>query len=73
MRACPKNAFHQIYVTICGRFCPDGGVVAGYVSRIRAKYTIKWGDTGNETIFRHAILPLPDIPYNHLSLHTWKI
>ncbi|WP_455503845.1 DUF6783 domain-containing protein, partial [Blautia sp.] len=24
-------------VTICGRFCPDEGVVAGYDNRIRAK------------------------------------
>ncbi|MEQ2747569.1 MULTISPECIES: DUF6783 domain-containing protein [Blautia] len=24
-----------MYVTICGRFCPDEGVVAGYVNRIR--------------------------------------
>ena len=30
-------------VTICGRFCPDEGVVAGYDNRIRAKYTAKWG------------------------------
>ena len=30
-------------VTICGRFCPDEGVVAGYNNRIRAKYTAKWG------------------------------
>ena len=30
-------------VTICGRFCPDEGVVAGYDNRIRVKYTVKWG------------------------------
>ena len=30
-------------VTICGRFCPDKGAVAGYGNRIRAKYTAKWG------------------------------
>ncbi|WP_342981537.1 DUF6783 domain-containing protein [Ruminococcus sp. 2227st1_E6_2227SCRN_220401] len=30
-------------VTICGKFCPDEGVVAGYDNRIRAKYTAKWG------------------------------
>ena len=30
-------------VTICGRFCPDEGAVAGYGNRIRAKYTAKWG------------------------------
>ena len=42
-RACLKNAFRKMYVTICGRFCPDKGVVAGYGNRIRAKYTAKWG------------------------------
>ena len=30
-------------VTICGRFCPEEGVVASYDNRIRAKYTAKWG------------------------------
>ena len=30
-------------VTICGRFCPDEGVVVGYDNRIRVKYTAKWG------------------------------
>ncbi|WP_347708514.1 DUF6783 domain-containing protein [Ruminococcus sp. J1101004_170508_H5] len=30
-------------VTICGRFCPDKGAVAGYDNRVRAKYTTKWG------------------------------
>ena len=30
-------------VTICGRFCPEEGIVAGYDNRIRAKYTAKWG------------------------------
>ena len=29
--------------TICGRFCPEEGAVAGYGNRIRAKYTAKWG------------------------------
>ncbi|MEI3433208.1 DUF6783 domain-containing protein [Blautia glucerasea] len=28
---------------MCGRFCPDEGVVAGYDNRIRVKYTAKWG------------------------------
>ena len=42
-RACLKNTFRKMYVTICGRFCPDEGVVAGYGNRIRAKYTAKWG------------------------------
>ena len=26
-------------VTICGRFCPDESVVAGYGNRIQTKYT----------------------------------
>ena len=42
-RACLKKAFCKMCVTICGRFCPDEGVVAGYNNRIRAKYTAKWG------------------------------
>ncbi len=42
-RACLKNAFCQMCVTICGRFDPNEGGVAGYVDRMRAKYTAKWG------------------------------
>ena len=42
-RACLKKAFCKMCVTICGRFCPDEGVVAGYDNRIRVKYTAKWG------------------------------
>ena len=30
-------------VTICGRFCPDEGAVAGYGKRIRVKSPTKWG------------------------------
>mgnify|MGYP006911727681 CR=1 FL=1 len=26
-----KNAFRQMYVTVCGRFVPNEGGVAGYV------------------------------------------
>ena len=37
-----KKAFYKMYVTICGRFCPDEDAVVGYVGRIRAKYTAKW-------------------------------
>ena len=43
LRACLKKAFCKMCVTICGRFCPDKGAVAGYGNRIRAKYTAKWG------------------------------
>ena len=42
-RACLKKDFCKMCVTICGRFCPDEGAVAGYGNRIRAKYTAKWG------------------------------
>ncbi|MFR5152409.1 MAG: DUF6783 domain-containing protein [Ruminococcus sp.] len=30
-------------VTICGRFCPDEGAVAGYGNQIRVKSSAKWG------------------------------
>ena len=42
-RACLKKAFCKMCVTICGRFCSNKGVIAGYDNRIRAKYTSKWG------------------------------
>ena len=42
-RACLKIAFRQMCVTICGRFDPIEGGVVGYVDRMRAKYTAKWG------------------------------
>ncbi|WP_394927191.1 DUF6783 domain-containing protein [uncultured Robinsoniella sp.] len=31
-RACFKIAFWQLCVTLCGRFVPDEGRVAGYVT-----------------------------------------
>ena len=43
LRACLKIAFRQMCVTICGRFDPNEGGVVGYVDRMRAKYTAKWG------------------------------
>ena len=42
-RACLKKAFCKMCVTICGRFCPAEGAVAGYGNRIRAKSHAKWG------------------------------
>ena len=51
-RACLKKAFCKMCVTICGRFCPDEGAVAGYGNRIRAKYTAKWGVQIAEMIFQ---------------------
>ncbi|CCY31716.1 sulfate adenylyltransferase subunit 2 [Ruminococcus sp. CAG:60] len=54
-----KKAFCKMYVTICGRFYPDEGAVAGYDNRIRVKYNAKWGvqiagmifQTGSSTLF----------------------
>ena len=42
-RACLKKAFCKMCVTICGKFVPDEGVVAGYDNRIRDKSPAKWG------------------------------
>ena len=42
-RACLKNAFRKMCATICGRFRLNEGGVAGYVNRMKAKYTAKWG------------------------------
>ncbi|WP_416386632.1 DUF6783 domain-containing protein [Blautia faecis] len=43
LNRCLKKAFCKIYVMICGRFCPDEGIIAGYDNRIRKKYTAKRG------------------------------
>ena len=42
-RACLKNAFCKMHITICGRFRLNEGGVAGYVNRMKAKYTVNWG------------------------------
>ena len=42
-RACLKNAFYKMCVTICGRFRLNEGGVAGYVNRMKAKSPAKWG------------------------------
>ena len=42
-RACLQKAFHNMCVTICGRFLPDEGAVAGCGNRIRVKFPAKWG------------------------------
>ena len=42
-RVCLKIAFGKLCVTLCGRFDPDEGGVAGYVDRIGGKYTAKCG------------------------------
>ena len=67
VRACLKNAFRKIYVTICGRFCPDEGVVAGYGNRIRAKYTAKWGVQIVGMIFQTRSNTITGKDTNHMS------
>ncbi|WP_443648892.1 DUF6783 domain-containing protein [Blautia faecicola] len=39
-------------VPVCGRFYPNKGGVAGYVNRMRVKYTAKWGSQIAEMIFQ---------------------
>ena len=51
-RACLKKAFRELRVPVCGRFYPNEGGVAGYVNRMRAKYTAKWGLQIAEMIFQ---------------------
>ena len=51
-RACLKNAFCKMCVTICGRFRLNEGGVAGYGNRMRVKYTAKWGLQIAEMIFQ---------------------
>ena len=38
-----KIAFREMCVPVCGRFVSNEGSVAGYVDRMRGKYTAKWG------------------------------
>ena len=40
IRACLKNAFCKMCITICGRFYLNEGGVAGYVNQMKSKYTI---------------------------------
>ena len=74
-RACLEKAFCKMCVTICGRFCPDEGAVAGYGNRIRAKYTAKWGVQIAGMIFQThsrtatAIIIL----YDHFIMPTGQI
>ena len=51
-RACLKKAFRELRVSVCGRFYPNEGGVAGYVNRMRVKYTAKWGLQIAEMIFQ---------------------
>ncbi|WP_346344903.1 DUF6783 domain-containing protein [Clostridium sp. MCC353] len=49
---CLKIAFWQLCVTVCGRFVPNEGGAAGYVDRIRGKYTAKQGVQMTEMNFQ---------------------
>ena len=60
-------------VTICGRFCSDEGVVAGYDNRIRAKYTAKWGVQIAGMIFQTRSKPLYAIIYISVLVYCPKI
>ena len=51
-RACLKKAFRELQVSVCGRFYPNEGGVAGYDNRMRVKYTAKWGLQIAEMIFQ---------------------
>ena len=50
-RAYPPNAFCKMCITVCGKFVPDEGVVAGYDNRIRDKSPAKCGVQIAEMIF----------------------
>ena len=47
-----KKAFRELRVSVCGRFYPNEGGVAGYGNRMRVKYTAKWGLQIAEIIFQ---------------------
>ena len=64
-RVCLKNAFCKMYATICGRFCLNKGGVAGYVNRMKVKYTAKWGVQIAGMIFKtHSRVCLIHFQYN---------
>ena len=61
-----------MYVTICGEFGPDKGVVAGYDNRIRVKYTTKWGVQIAGMFFQTGSRPrLFSANSHHLSETDW--
>jgi len=51
-RACLKKAFRELRVSVCGRFYPNEGGVAGYGNRMRVKSPAKWGLQIAEMIFQ---------------------
>ena len=54
-------------VTICGRFCSNKGVIAGYDNRIREKYTSKWGVQIVGMIFQTRSNTITGKDTNHMS------
>ena len=58
-RACLKKAFRELRVSVCGRFYPNEGGVAGYGNRMRVKYTAKWGLQIAEMIFQTRSSNIP--------------
>ena len=69
-RACLKKAFRELRVPVCGRFYPNKGGVAGYVNRMRVKYTAKWGSQIAEMIFQDGsigYLSEPMLPFLHFA------
>ena len=68
-------------VTICGRFCPDKGAVAGYGNRIRAKYTAKWGvqiagmifQTGSKKLYTMQLIIPEHLPTSCISITHKKV
>ena len=67
-RACLKKAFRELRVSVCGRFYPNEGDVAGYGNRMRVKYTAKLGLQIAEMIFQtHSSITHP---HNSLQVHV---
>ena len=61
-----ENAFCKMCVTVCEKFVPDEGVVAGYDNRIRDKSPAKCGVQITEMIFWHALVHPGGHPHSEL-------
>ncbi len=68
-RACLKIAFCQMCVTVCGRFGSNEGGVVGYVDRMRAKYTAKWGAQMTGMNFQTHSRPMKPAVYGQYRLN----
>ena len=57
-----QKVFRALRVSVCGRFYPNEGGVAGYGNRMRVKYTAKRGlqiaDMIFQTRFRDILAPV---------------